>query len=293
MKNLQNLFVFKISRRVFASTLGFMVVFSLFDTPVWAKNTLHEWEKLSKGSSLVSNNGCFTLRMQTDGNLVLYGKEGKSFWSTETAGKGGKEVVMQGDSNLVMYDSNNRPIWAINPGNVGSGSKLVVQDDGNAVVYIGSRVIWAVNPGKRNCNGTPIISFPRKGTRRDTVLPNRYMETSITVSKNGRIDGVTKTWSCSNSGFTGGVYVVITDKSGNVLNEPRQRRYGVNGRNIINSTCSERTDVWNESIPVNDLNDVHYVFIEHDHTPKTPITKEDVMELIRIGAEVYKSSAGG
>lgn len=290
MKNLQNLFVFKILRNVFTSTLGFMVVFSLFSTPASAKDTLREWEKLSEGSSLKSNNGCFSLRMQTDGNLVLYGKEGRAFWSTESAGKGGKEIVMQGDGNLVMYDSNHRPIWGINPGNVGSGGRLVVQNDGNAVVYIRDKVIWAVNPGRRNCDGTRIISFPVKGTRRDTVLSNRYMKTSITISKNGRIDGVTKTWSCSNSGFTGGVYVVIIDKNGNILNEPRQRRYGVNGRNILSGKCSKRTDAWNESISVNNLNNVDSILIGHDHTPKQRITKDDVMELIRIGAEIYKQS---
>lgn len=268
MKNLQNLFVFNILRSVFASTLGFMVVFSLFDTPAWAKSTLHEWEKLSKGSSLVSNNGCFTLRMQTDGNLVLYGKEGRSFWSTETAGKGGKEVVMQGDSNLVMYDSNNRPIWAINPGNVGSGSKLVVQDDGNAVVYMGNRVIWAVNPGKRNCNGTRMISFPTRGSKFTELGNHRRMKTNITISKNGRIDGLTRIWTAHKwKGFTGAVTVAITDADGNILHITQPKRYGVDCKNC--PSPSNRTQQWSDTIPSSVLNEIGGYAILHTTNPKT------------------------
>ncbi|BAZ39734.1 hypothetical protein NIES4101_56880 [Calothrix sp. NIES-4101] len=103
-------------------------------------------------------------------------------------------------------------------------------------------------------------NFPIKGSREDTVLSNRYMKTDITISNNGRIDGVTKTWSCNRSGFTGGVYIAVTDVAGNILNEPTQRRYGVNGKNW-RGKCSSRTDAWYEQIPENKINSVHSVVI--------------------------------
>lgn len=144
-------------------------------------------------------------------------------------------------------------------------------------------------------NNTKILAqgkFPITGTKEDTVLSSRYMKTSITISNNGRIDGITKTWSCNRSGFTGGVYVAVTDKEGNILNEPTQRRYGVNGKDW-RGKCSSRTEAWYENIPENKINSVYSVVISHAHTPKERITKEDVMELIRIGAEVYKGSQTG
>jgi len=51
------------------------------------------------------------LIMQTDGNLVLYFANGSN-WSTSTFGHSGAHIVMQTDGNLVMYDTNNSVIWS-------------------------------------------------------------------------------------------------------------------------------------------------------------------------------------
>ena len=45
-----------------------------------------------------------TLKMQLDGNLVLYNSTGVSTWSSDTAGKPGAFAVMQDDCNFVVYD---------------------------------------------------------------------------------------------------------------------------------------------------------------------------------------------
>ena len=77
------------------------------------------WESgatLKQGKELKSCNGKFHLKMQTDGNLVLYKNthhdhhvdNTKSvIWSSETNGKGpNAKLVMQDDNNLVLYRYN-------------------------------------------------------------------------------------------------------------------------------------------------------------------------------------------
>jgi hypothetical protein len=52
--------------------------------------------------------------MQSDGNLVIYGKKSPT-WASNTNGVGSHPytIVMQNDGNLVVYDRS-RPIWASN-----------------------------------------------------------------------------------------------------------------------------------------------------------------------------------
>ncbi|MCY7520765.1 lectin [Paenibacillus larvae] len=63
---------------------------------------LNEGESLVRGQWLKSNNGEYTLILQDDGNLVLYGR-GKALWNTITHGLAAKNLVMQSDGNLVLY----------------------------------------------------------------------------------------------------------------------------------------------------------------------------------------------
>ena len=69
------------------------------------------------------------------------------------------------------------------------------------------------------------------------------METDVTVSNNGRIDGNTKTKSCQIQGFTGGVWVSFLDKEtaegANILHVTPVKSYGVNGKDIFGK-CGER-----------------------------------------------------
>ena len=60
-------------------------------------DTLEAGETLQDGQSLVSQNGRFRLKMQADGNLVLYVGDGTGMWATSTAGTGADHLVMQSD----------------------------------------------------------------------------------------------------------------------------------------------------------------------------------------------------
>ena len=68
-----------------------------------ARNSLYE------GQELVSSNGWYRLRVQPDGNLVIYDKAGTVVWThgqgtPSPAADGRYELRMQGDGNLVMYN---------------------------------------------------------------------------------------------------------------------------------------------------------------------------------------------
>jgi hypothetical protein len=105
-------------------------------------------ETLQVGQSLTSPNGAYTLRMQTDGNLVLTAGDAQwpakpwVVWASGTDGKGGVRVTMQSDGNLVMYPADPRApaVWFSNT--QGAGSHLEVQNDGNLVIYFSNRGPW-------------------------------------------------------------------------------------------------------------------------------------------------------
>ena len=58
-----------------------------------------------------SPNGKYTLKMQTDGNLVLYCND-SALWSSDTSDKtvsGG--LMFQSDGNLVLYSPDHTALW--------------------------------------------------------------------------------------------------------------------------------------------------------------------------------------
>ncbi len=91
---------------------------------------------------VVSCDGRFSLVMQGDGNLVLYGPFG-AMWHTYTHGNNGASAVFQGDGNLVVYSAWGTPLWYSGThGN--SNATLAVQDDGNLVIYASNGTpLWA------------------------------------------------------------------------------------------------------------------------------------------------------
>jgi len=100
---------------------------------------------ICKNQAWTSGNGRAILRLQEDGNFVLY-KDGRPVWQAPDTWGRGNCAVFQEDGNFVVYDSAGQPIWAA--GTWHKGAYLAVQDDGNVVVYDGSnRPVWATNTG--------------------------------------------------------------------------------------------------------------------------------------------------
>jgi len=99
-------------------------------------STLFPGQSLLPGQSLKSDNGLYTLTMQSDGNVVLRDSASTPLWRTGTGGGQfvPRDFIMQTDGNLVLYDTSGQARWnSKTPGN--PGAFLNVQDDGNLVVY--------------------------------------------------------------------------------------------------------------------------------------------------------------
>lgn len=73
-------------------------------------------ETLRINDCLSSENQVYYLVLQEDGNLCVYKRTeygNHAFvWGTMTHGKGGQELRLQSDGNLVLYNSYNSPIWS-------------------------------------------------------------------------------------------------------------------------------------------------------------------------------------
>jgi hypothetical protein len=98
---------------------------------------------------IVSPNGRFELRMQSDGNLVLYlrslGNPYYALWNSHTWGIGAELAAMQSDGNFVIYRGNT-PLWNSNTAGHPYAT-LVMQNDGNAVIYHNGVALWSTGTG--------------------------------------------------------------------------------------------------------------------------------------------------
>ena len=99
------------------------------------REALGTHETFNLDERLVSANGRFTLIMQGDGSLVLYGPNQRALWASETYGSPrGTYLAMQGDGNLVLHCPDGRPVWS--SGTYGyAACVLIMRNDGNLVLY--------------------------------------------------------------------------------------------------------------------------------------------------------------
>jgi len=110
---------------------------------------------LFQEESLVSPNLQYYVKMQQDGNIVVYStaltnasnpSTDRPLWNSNTIGKGRSPyfLKMKNDGNLVMYDSKNTPYWASNTRNKGVAPFLLsMQNDGNLVLLDSNNaILW-------------------------------------------------------------------------------------------------------------------------------------------------------
>jgi hypothetical protein len=127
-------------------------------------------------------------------------------------------------------------------------------------------------------------AFPLRGSKFTELGDHRRMETQITISNNGRIDGVTRIWTDKKlKGFTGSIAVAITDRAGNVLYVTNPQSWGVDCKRCPGS--SNRTQGWADTVPSNVLKQVGGYAIIHTTNPRDrwrswlSTTKEAVTEI--------------
>ncbi|MGD9682916.1 MAG: hypothetical protein AB7W16_17135 [Candidatus Obscuribacterales bacterium] len=118
-------------------------------------------EGILAGQSIASAGDLFTLKLQTDGNLVLYAPGEQPIWASDTSGHPDVwDLVMQEDGNLVIYNTEGKPLWASDTAGH-TGAVLEVQDDGNLVIYDSKGVAyWATGS-----NSPPLPARPTKRSR--------------------------------------------------------------------------------------------------------------------------------
>ncbi|XP_074565306.1 mannose-specific lectin-like [Curcuma longa] len=127
--------------------LGLLLPSSMADNVLDGGGTLYTGQSLTQGD--------YTFIMQSDCNLVLYDK-GRAVWASKTNGQGRNCVLrMQTDGNLVVYDGSNRPVWASNTGGSRGYYILVLQRDRNVVIYGCPR--WASGTNTADSEGVVIV----------------------------------------------------------------------------------------------------------------------------------------
>ncbi len=88
----------------------------------------------------ITKNGLVTatLKMQTDGNLVLYKTNSSGLiakhWDSRTFNNPGAYLEMQADGNLVIYSAGRQPLWDSGTSGVRGQAYASFQWDGNLVV---------------------------------------------------------------------------------------------------------------------------------------------------------------
>lgn len=106
-------------------------------------------------------------------------------------------------------------------------------------------------------------SFPVRVNLNDKVGKKSYMESSVTVSKHGRIDGETKVKTCDLIGFIGAVRLVFYDRQENILHTTKKRRYGIDGHPAVR--CNVKRTKWHEKVPANIINKINKAVLQHAH----------------------------
>ncbi len=129
-------------------------------------NTLNVGSSMTQGQSLWSADRRFHLIFQYDGNLVIYGPNGASIWSTSTTGaKVANSFTLQADGNFVGYQNAGVSVWNSETGDQGSNVSLVLQNYGNLELIKSGIVVWqsysggysASKSGTASLTGAPLL----------------------------------------------------------------------------------------------------------------------------------------
>ena len=141
-------------------------------------------------------------------------------------------------------------------------------------------------------NRAAVATFPVTVTRKDNIERTSWkMETTVTLSNTGRIDGITKIKTAEAlRGFTGGVLVGITDLAGNVLHTTKLHTYGVDGTAKPGGKSS-RTEHWSEDVPKDSLDKAAGVVIWQSHQAKNrfPGAADWILKNWQCFVTIYKT----
>uniref|UniRef100_A0A914V9I8 CUB domain-containing protein n=1 Tax=Plectus sambesii TaxID=2011161 RepID=A0A914V9I8_9BILA len=181
------------------------------------------------------------------------------------------------NDKLYIYDGSNAasPLLAVWSGSVAVGKQLkstgnsltanFVTDDFNN--QIGFSISYSQS--KATVQLFPLIQSEGPTTMYGDAW-NEYMElgwmqTSISINKNGILNGTTIAQSTSELlGFRGYAFVILLDASGKSIWRSTEHSIGVKGK-LFSGDKSEK--IWNEQIPPSVLPNIHRISITHERRP--------------------------
>lgn len=124
--------------------------------------------QLQEGQYLQSSDGRFTLDMQTDGNLVLYGPAQTWLWGSATSRLSGVSyAALNSNGDLALFDSQGNQLWSLG---VSGASTATVQSDGNFCLNNSSGgVVWCSHTGGQIVNAGSVLDAG------GDLYPNYYL----------------------------------------------------------------------------------------------------------------------
>lgn len=147
----------------------FAVIFMVFSAGNAQAGTdpdeLHQGYEMVAGDYLETFTGNYRFIFQHDGNLVLRAWPSREVaWASGTNGKGGTHLKLQGDGNLVLYTSTRQPVWA--SGTHGSyANKLMLSAEGTIALYRGIEIVWetenTLDDDNQECLGSRLAATDR------------------------------------------------------------------------------------------------------------------------------------
>ena len=173
-------------------------------------------ETLGVDDKLVSENGLYDFKRQSDGNVVLYGPIG-AVWATGTDGQNVTLCIMQSDGNFVLYNNNNA-LWATGTHN-NPEAYLKLQNDQNVVIYNNNgQALWSTKTHMNLSTGV---------TRRERVSVG-HMKARVKLQSNAKVFSKVEVTNANNAqGFTGGFAALFYDETGNIIDHTDTHKIGV------------------------------------------------------------------
>ena len=223
---------------------------------------------------LAAHNGNYLCAEGGGGREVVANRSNPSTWEKFTIEKVNGNGEIKNGEKISLRCFNGQYLCAENGG-------------GREIVANRAKVdVWETFIIELENNSVSLPIRVKEYTRIDTA---KHMETIATLNANGIIAAQTTTWTTWKAkGFTGGVIAVVGDENGNIRYRSSVHSFGVDGEWIGRS---KRTDMWQETANITNINSAKQLKIIHFHNPtnrlleflkKLPEYVETIADLVKF-----------
>jgi hypothetical protein len=188
-----------------------------------------------------------------------------------------------------------------NVSSVSAGKVRAKNAQGQEIEFVLGANANQVNVGQKTWlieNRAYVVDFPIETSKKSHIGQGDWMESTVKLSNTGNMFVKTHTWTTAcQDGFTGGIRVILMDRSGNDVYYTDLKKYGVNGT-CIPTAASSRHDDFTAAVPLDKLNLATKIAIVHRKSPTNRVDEfldnaQQVVEILKTASEVYTNIAGG